>query len=274
LEQFHQNAKDDSLVNVPGHATAIARSFCAKRSWVFLLALTWAIQPSLAGRKFDQSSLLAGYTYDKSDWWSQLGRDDANRGVTVQKREPAVSNFRILGIDLGDDDTLGKAAAKLGEAQSVQRGDASTGRSQICYASVRDRPKRIHLVFESGDVSDWFYLFADGPDWKGSDLCVKSNLVTENVSVASGLRLGQAPAEVKAILGKPSAVIGNKIIYSFAFEKKTSLSDFDKLRRQHPELSEEDLHRDYEFYSIGVYIEARFTQSRLSYLAVSKAETY
>ena len=92
--------------------------------------------------------------------------------------------------------------------------------------------------------------------------------------MASGLRLGQSPAEVKAILGKPSAVIGNKIIYSFAFEKKTSPNDFDKLRQQHAELSEEDLHRDYESYSVGVYIEARFTQSKLSYLAVSKAETY
>ena len=213
-------------MNVQRHATDIAGSLCAKRSLVFLLALTWAIQPSLAEQRFDQSGLLPGYTSDKSDWWSQLGRDDANQGVTAQKREPAVSNFRILGIDLGGDDTLGRAAAKLGKAQRVQRGDASTGRSQICYASVQDRPKRIHLVFESGEVSDWFYLFADGPDWKGSDLCVKSNLVTENLSVASGLHLGQTPAEVKAILGKPSAVIGSKIIYSFAFEKKKSLSDF------------------------------------------------
>jgi len=151
---------------------------------------------------------------------------------------------------------------------------ASSGRSQICYVSGQDRPKKVHLVFESGEVSNLFYLFAGGPDWIGSDLCVKSNLVTENLSVASGLRLGQTPDEVKAILGKPSAVIGNKVIYSFAFEKKTSSSDFDKLRQQHPELSDEDLHRNYELYSIGVYIEARFTQSKLSYLSVSKAETY
>jgi hypothetical protein len=214
-----------------------------------------------------------GYTSDNSDWWSQTRTDDANGGVAVQKREPAASNFRILSIDLRDDDPLSKAAAKLGKAQRVERGDASAGRAQICYSSVKDHP-RIHLVFESGEVSNWFYLFADGPDWKGSNLCIKSNLVTEKLSVASGLRLGQTPAEVRAILGRPSAVIGNKIVYSYAVQKKTPDKDLDKLRQQHPELSEEELHRNYEFYSLGVYMEARFTQSKLTYLAVSKTEAY
>jgi len=210
---------------------------------------------------------------DNSDWWSQLRADDSGLDVTVQKREPSASNFKILGINLGEG-LFRKAATKLGEAQSMQRGDASTGRYQICYVSAGDHPQRIHLVLETGEVSDWFYLFSGGPDWKGSELCVKSNLVTENSSVASGLHLGQTPAEVKAILGKPSAVIGNKIIYSFGVQKKTSPSDFAKLRQQNPKLSEEELRRDYELYSLGVYIEARFTQSKLSYLAVSKAETY
>lgn len=256
------------------HAKDTAIGFFARQSWLFVVALTWAVQPCLAQQKLNQSGLLTSHTYDNSDWWSQLRRDDANQGVAVQKREPTVSNFKILGIELGDDDPLDKAAAKLGKAQSIHRGDASTGRSQPCYSSVQDRPKRIHLVFETGEVSNWFYLFADGPDWSGSDLCVRSRLVTESLPVASGLRLGQTPAEVKAILGKPSAVIGNKIIYSFALEKKTSSTDFDKLRQQHPELSEEDLHRNYEYYSLGAYIEVRFVQSKLSYLAVSKTEVY
>jgi len=216
-------------MNVTRHFTSIARIIRAQRPFVFLVALARAIQPILAQQKLDQHLLPPGYTYDKSDWWSQLRRGDADPGVTVQKRETAVSNFRILGIDQGDKDTFGKAASKLGKAQNVQRGDASTGRSQICYTSLQDHPKKIHLVFESGEVSDLFYLFADGPDWKGSDLCVKSISVTKNLSVASGLRLGQTPAEVKAILGEPSAAMGNKIIYSLTFEKKTSLSDFDKL---------------------------------------------
>ena len=107
--------------------------------------------------------------------------------------------------------------------------------------------EEVHLVFERGEVTDSYYLFVGGPDWRGSDLCVKSNLVTINLSAASGLRLGQTPSEFKAILGKPSAVIGNKIIYSYGVEKKSSAGEFDKLRQQNPELSEEEFRRNYEF---------------------------
>jgi hypothetical protein len=212
------------------------------------------------------------YMSDNSDWWSQIRRDDSSQEIAVQKREPAASNFRILGIGL-DKDLFIKATARLGKAPTIERGDGSTGRSQICYASMQDSEKA-HLVFERGEVADSYYLFAGGPDWKGSDLCVKSNLVTKNLSAASGLRLGQTPSALKAILGKPSAVIRNKIVYSYGVEKKSSAGDFDKLRQQHPELNEKELRQNYEFYSLGVYIEARFVQSKMTYLLVSKIEAY
>lgn len=235
---------------------------------------TRGVRASMLALFFVPVFALAGQSpYDSSDWWSHLRKDDSGREVAVLKREPAATNFKILGIDLAND-LFGKAVARLGEAQTVHRGDASGGRSQICYTSLQDHENRIHLVFESGEVSDWFYLFAGGPDWKGSDVCARSNLVTKNLSVASGLRLGQTPAEVKAILGKPSAVLGNKIIYSFEVEKKTSAGDLDKLRHQNPSLSEEELHRNYDSYSLGVYIEARFAQSKLNYLAVSRTAVY
>jgi hypothetical protein len=92
--------------------------------------------------------------------------------------------------------------------------------------------------------------------------------------VASGLHLGQTSTEVKAILGKPSAMRRNKIIYSYSVQIKTPPADFKKLRKQHPELNLDELQRDYEFYSLSAYIEARFTQSKLTYLAVSKTEAY
>jgi hypothetical protein len=208
---------------------------------------------------------------DNSDWWSQLRVAD-EEVIPIAGEEPAASNFEILGINLGGD-VFNEAWAKLGKAQRVDRGDASSGRSQICYVSVQGRPK-IRLVFERGEVTDFFYLFADGPDWNGSDLCVKSNLLTENLSVASGLRLGQSPDQVRAILGKPSVESRQRIIYSIQIEKETPASDFAKLHRQHPDLSEGELRRNYASYTLSVYIEARFAQSKLNYLAISKSETH
>lgn len=213
-----------------------------------------------------------GYMSDNSDWWSRARKLAFDQKAIIQNREPAPSNFDILGLKL-DSDLFNNAAAKLGKAQIAERGDAATGRSQVCYTSAED-PGRVHLIFENGEVTESFYLFTGGADWKGSDLCVKSNLVTKGLSAASGLRLGQAPADVRAILGEPSSVVTDKLIYSYRIQKKSSAEDFDKLRQQHPELSEEELHRNYGPYSLGVYIEARFSSSKLTYLVVSKAEAY
>lgn len=214
----------------------------------------------------------SGQMSDDSDWWSKLRMGGSGQTIHVEEREAAASNFQILDVDLADS-PFTKAAAKLGKASIVKRGDGAAGRSQVCYVSSQG-PEKIHLVFENGEITDSFYLFAGGPDWKGSDLCVKSSFVSKNLSVASGLRLGQTPAEVRDILGNPSAVIKNKLIYSYGIEKKSSTEDLDNQRRQHPELSEEDVRRNFESYYLSVYIEAKFSQSSLVYLAVSKGETY
>jgi hypothetical protein len=234
---------------------------------VFLLANSLMLVPMPR----TQSS-PSGHMGDDSDWWSQLRMGGNGQTIHVEEREAGPSNFRILDVDLADN-PFSKAAAKLGKAPIAERGDGAAGRSQVCYVSPQGSEK-IHLVFENGEITDSFYLFAGGPDWKGSDLCVESSFVSKHLSVASGLRLGQTPAEVRGILGKPSEVIKNKLTYSFGIEKKSSAEDLDNQRRHHPELSEEDVRRNFESYYLSVYIEARFSQSSLVYLAISKGETY
>jgi hypothetical protein len=240
---------------------------CSSVLWVFLVAAS--ILPVAA--ELVQTG-PPGYTSDNSDWWSYTRRPEADDEAISQKRELPASNFQILGFKLNDE-TFGKATAKLGKATVVERGDASTGRSQICYASP-GRQSKTYLIFEKGEVNDAFYLLNVGPDWKGSELCTESNLVTANLSTASGLHLGQTSAQVRAILGKPSVVADDKIIYSLGVEKKTSAADFENLKQRNPQLSQGELHRDYESYTLGVYIETRFLSGKLVYLAISKTEGY
>jgi hypothetical protein len=135
---------------------------------------------------------------DNSDWWSITRGEGEARGIEFQeqKTETAESNFKILGADLGHQ----SSAARLGRPTIVQRGDAATGRSQACYASIGDSNK-VYLVFEDGEVTFAFYLFAGGPPWNGSDLCVKSPLVSRATRTDSGLHLGMTTADVKKILG-------------------------------------------------------------------------
>jgi hypothetical protein len=208
---------------------------------------------------------------NNSDWWSTSRSPDPDESIKTQEREFAKSNFQVLGVNLGET-MFSRAAAKLGKATAIERGDASTGRRQVCYASSGTQDK-VHLVFEQGEVEYTFYLFADGPAWEGADRCVDSNAISMHVATASGLHLGQTPARVIAILGKPTKRRENELVYSFSVKKKTSLQDLKEAKQRHPELSDKDFQETYSSYNLGASIHAKFVESKLTYLAVSRAES-
>jgi len=215
----------------------------------------------------------ATYRGDNSDWWSIVRGDGSIEHLKPQQRDLAASNFRILGVDLDDDDLLAKAAEILGTAGLVERGDASTGRHQACYVSPRNSEK-VYLIFETGEVEQNFYVFSGRPSWNGIDRCVESNLVFRKTATQSGLQLGMTTDEVESILGKPTAFANDKLVYWNHLRKKTSAENLNKRRKQNPDMSDKDFHENYDYYDLTTYIEARFANSRLSYLAVSKSETY
>lgn len=210
---------------------------------------------------------------DNSDWWSYIRNPDSDQNAVIQRREPSTSNFQILSVNLNSEKLFDEVAAKLGKPKMIERGDGSSGRSQACYRSAKDS-ENVHLIFETGEVVESFYLFVDGPDWNGSDACVRSSLITKDLSVASGIKLGQTPSQLRAILGEPSIVAKNTYTWCFGIEKRTPPKDLERARKQHAELSDEDFHRDYDFFYLGAHIDARFSDAKLVYLAVSKSETY
>jgi len=165
-----------------------------------------------------------------------------------------------------------RAATKLGKATMVQRGDASTGRQQVCYASLGAQ-EQVHLIFEQEEVGYTFYLFTDGPAWEGADRCVASNAISRSLATASGLHLGMTPAQVIAIIGKPTKRRENELVYSFSIRKKTSAKDLEEARERNPEMSEKEFQANYGHYDLGTGIVAKFVDSKLTYLAVSKVET-
>jgi hypothetical protein len=195
--------------------------------------------------------------------------DSAGENFKPQEEDVADSNFRVLGVIVGNDE-LAAIQAKLGSATVITRGDAGTARSQICYSG---EDGRTHLNFESGEVQYAFYLFRDGPNWSGSDRCTKSRLVTTGLSTISGLRLGQSPAQVRAILGKPTSLQTGELIYFRQIKKRTSPADLKRIRQYHSDLSDQKFHEEWDFYDLTAYIVAKFSDSKLVYLGVSKSET-
>jgi len=239
-----------------------------RRRGVVLLGLLLAIPMTTVG---GQSDRLPVRINDDSDWWSLTRPTVEDEEIKLQKREIPEASFRILGVALEDDD-FKQAFATLGAAAAVVRGDASVAREQVCYMSPGTKG-RTYLIFEHGEVNYSLYLFSEDRAWNGRGFCVSSAKVSASVATMSGLHLGPTREQVIAILGPPSIRRQNEIRYLLEVQKKESPEALLRARNQHPELSQEQLHKDFDTYDLSVYISAHFSHSRLTYLAVSMAET-
>ncbi len=207
---------------------------------------------------------------DRTDWWSINNGSSLRKNVKVGHENVAVGTFEIAGVNLGSDQ-FEKRAIKMGKAPIVERGDASTGRQQVCYVAADDA-RKAYLIFEVGEDESVFYLFNDGADWIGEKLCLRTKQVSISSGTNSGLKLGLTRAEVEAALGKADATFDDRLVYSREVREKTTSAEFEKLRNEYPEhLSDKVAHEKFDFYSIDIYIEARFGKSGMSYLAVEKS---
>jgi hypothetical protein len=231
-----------------------------------LLAAIFLFWPSM----MPQAKISRVRMNDSSDWWSILNEQAAQEFGDPQHREVSISNFVILGVALGEGQ-FEKGAAKLGKGAIAERGDAASGRSQACYVAG-DSSRTVHLIFEQGEVDYSFYLFEGGAAWTGSDRCVKSNLIPPNIKTSGGLGLGQSASEVEAILGSPSRRQSDKLVYNLETKQPFSAEDLRKFRESFPSLSEKELRDRFDNLYVSVYIEARFVESKLNYLVVSKSE--
>ena len=107
----------------------------------------------------------------------------------------------------------------------------------------------------------------------GDDLCARSPTVTAELKTASGLGLGMTRSQVESILGKPTASKGDKLVYFRQVKEKNSPEILRRLRREHPDISNEEFHRDYDFSDLTVYIEVSSPARRSTALGLSMSET-
>lgn len=228
------------------HLSEIMNQSVSIKICALLLVLLFPMIESDAQRQFPP-----GYLNDNSDWWSSILGDPQTMHLKVQHRMPPPLNIQILGINLEGSRLrdFRDVTAKLGEAKVSSRGDGAESREQICYVSSGTAEK-VHLIFEGSEIFASFYLFSDGPEWTGSDRCVKSDLVSTSLGTDSGIHLGQSRMEVEKMLGEPSASYEKRSLYSFESER-----------------TKEGL-----VWTIDVQVDARFENSKLTYLAISRSE--
>lgn len=192
--------------------------------------------------------------------------------TNTQHRQLAAATLEIASIRAGVGE-IASAAKRFGDTTPVSRGDGAESRIQACYISS---DSHAHLIFqEDGEgFGAAFYLFTDGPNWSGSDLCSKLPLTSGAIQTANGLRLGLSRDETQTILGTPSKASPNQLTYILGLKKKTSPDKLKQLRAENQSLSDSDFHEAFDFYYVNSFVIAKFSDSKLVYLAVTEYESY
>ena len=210
---------------------------------------------------------------DRSDWWSVLNENFYWPIDKPKSEELNPETFGIAGVMLQhNDEPFRDVEAKFGRAVIAARGSSSGARQQLCYSSP-SKPT-VNLIFEAGESNRSFYLFNKSQPWNGDALCAESAQVTPALRTRNGLGLGMSPAEVEKILGKPDVSNPTRLVYQRQMDSHTSPEKLALLRSEHPDMSDADFHESYDSYEMELYVEARFTEGKLTYLAVSKGENF
>ncbi len=153
--------------------------------------------------------------FDNSDWFSMSGVGNSwKQDGKALWQQPSPQILNVAGITLGPGMEK-DAEAKLGRAVYVNRHKGGGIRQQICYRSEKE-PPTAYLVFEIGRASDAFYLIAgDAPQWQYIGDCAKSPVVTKALSTPTGLHLGLTRAELVELMGQPSALHPNSMMWKY-----------------------------------------------------------
>ena len=130
------------------------------------------------------------------------------------------------------------------------------------------------MIVEWGEVESVLYLIGRGSDWNGSRYCAYSALVQPTLATGAGIRLGMSRTQVRSILGKPNFSDSNRMVYLFAFKKKPTPQGLKELRAGNSHMSDEEFKRNFEMLDVDSFIEARFTDGKLVYLAIEESEVY
>lgn len=232
------------------------------------ILLSFLLLPLLLGQDTSKTVRLA----DRSDWWSVLNENFEWPNEKLKGEELAAANFEIAGINLKTDSPFRNLRDKFGRAVSAIRSKGTSGREQICYVS--ERSPSVRLVFEQGESNQAFYVFEGGQPWNGQALCAESPQITPALRTKTGLGLGISPTEVEQVLGKPDFSSPNRFVYYRDIEKHTPEDKLAQLRTEHSDLADSEFHDSYDSYDLELYIEVRFTDGKVTYLAVSKGESY
>jgi hypothetical protein len=156
------------------------------------------------------------FEIDSFDWWSlsSPASDYLRQEASVTNIAAPAGLLGVTGVALGP--AMDSSAQQvLGAGTSIARDDGRGTRALLCYRSISDSPAT-YLIFETAPNSRAYYLLAgEGPAWDGQTQCAPDMALTRTTANGAGLRLGMSREFYRGILGKPSVVRSNSILWTY-----------------------------------------------------------
>ena len=131
-----------------------------------------------------------------------------------------INNLKILSLTVNES-TFDDIVTKLGRSNIIRDGHEEI----ICYCSNKENdPTKI--VFYRNDISD-FVGFKITTDTIKYNSCNKTDSISINTIIKSGLKLDLTQKEVLSVLGEPTLRLKNNWKYSYWIQEKIKNNMFD-----------------------------------------------
>lgn len=193
-----------------------------------------------------------------------------SRDIYQQKISNA--QMTIMGLTLGKH-TLKDVQSELGKAELLPGLEHKPNR--VCYISGDNSDGTI-LIFQAWEISSVltsFRILSSQANFKESDQCAKSKLISKDMVTDGGLRLGLSRQQLKAILGKPTKEQGNSLLYVYHSKQSMTKEEIDEMKKVFrtsiPPSTKEEF-----YWDITSSIEGIFLNKELIVITVTKLETY
>ena len=150
--------------------------------------------------------------------------------VQRSSRPNASSHLTLMGFTL-EKNTLTDVQNKLGTSNTGGCSEDVEASKMICYVS--EGPGKTRVFFESGSAGGWSRL--DGFKVVSGDFALTCRLTCKatttfagDVQTDGGLKLGLNQRELVALLGPPSKVKGDRLIFQWQSERSMTKAEVDK----------------------------------------------
>jgi hypothetical protein len=176
----------------------------------------------------------------------------------------------ILGFAIGHA-SLKDVQAKLGSARIERVSREEESDVAICYVSPADGTV---LVFYSGAMGGWkditwFALWSGKAAFADASRCTPSAQVSQNLTTASGLRLGLTQGQLNRIAGTPTKVSGSSAKYDYLCRRKMSQEEITRFKTA----NNWDVTTD-PYFDRTSWIDVYFKDAAASRIEIGEIESY